>query len=119
MITTFIKEIETMKKSKLIASLSCLVLLLVAVNQGIAAEVKESAFKRAITLDSVQVAKIDINSADEQRLTELPGIGPATATKIFEYRKVNGPFKSVDDLLNVKGIGPKVLEKIRPFVSLT
>ena len=64
-------------------------------------------------------ASIDINTADTADLTSLPGIGEKTAEKINAYREANGPFKSVDELLNVRGIGPKVLEKIRPLVHVS
>ena len=108
-----------MKKINFVASFCCLILLLVNINQAIAAAGQESTQKPMVTQESLLAAKIDINNADEKMLTNLPGVGPTTASRIHEYRKVNGPFKSVDDLLKVKGIGPKVLDKIRPFVTIT
>ena len=62
-------------------------------------------------------AKININTADAVQLSSVPGIGPKTADAIMAYRNDNGKFKSVDDLLNIKGIGSKKLEKMRPFVE--
>lgn len=59
---------------------------------------------------------IDINSASSSQLQEVPGIGPATADKILQMRKSYGAFKSVDDLLSVRGIGPKRLEKMRKYL---
>ena len=59
---------------------------------------------------------IDINSASAVQLQEVPGIGPATADKILQMRKSYGSFKSVDDLLSVRGIGPKRLEKMRKYL---
>jgi len=61
---------------------------------------------------------VDINTADSAELQRLPGVGPATAQKIIDYRTQTGSFSSVDQLLEVKGIGPKKLEKLRPFVAL-
>ncbi len=61
--------------------------------------------------------KVDINKADAVMLTQIPGIGPKTADAIIAYRKDVGQFKSLEDLIEVKGIGPKKLEKIRPFLQ--
>ena len=47
-----------------------------------------------------------------------PGIGEAKAKAIIDYRNQFGPFKSLADLMNVKGIGPKMLEKMKPYVGL-
>ena len=48
----------------------------------------------------------------------MPGIGPVTAEKILQMRKAYGPFKSVDDLRAIKGIGPKRLEKMRKYLTV-
>lgn len=63
---------------------------------------------------------IDINSADAATLaSELKGVGEKRAEAIVQYRKEHGPFKSVDDLLNIKGIGPVMLEKNRSKLSIS
>jgi competence protein ComEA len=61
-------------------------------------------------------APLDLNRATEAELEELPGIGPATAAAIVAHRQANGPFGSVDALLDVRGIGPAKLEQLRPHV---
>ncbi len=61
--------------------------------------------------------KININTATVEELQTLPKVGPKTAEAIVKYRKEH-PFESVEDLLNVKGIGEKKLELIRPHVTV-
>lgn len=54
-----------------------------------------------------EARKVDINVATASELESLPGIGPALARRIIEHRKKNGPFKRIEDLMNVRGIGEK------------
>ncbi len=61
---------------------------------------------------------ININTADAALLEKLPYIGPKTARAIVEYRKEHGPFKTIEELDNVKRIGPKTIERIRPFIFI-
>ena len=62
-------------------------------------------------------ALLNINTATAEELQTLPNIGEATAQRIMDYRTQHGDFTSVDALQNVKGIGAKTLEKLRPFVD--
>lgn len=64
-------------------------------------------------------AAVNVNTASQAELEALNGIGPAKAKAILDYRQKNGPFKSVDDLKKVTGIGDKTLESIRKDVSLS
>ena len=61
---------------------------------------------------------VDINSATLSDLDALPGVGPSTAQAIIDYRIANGPYASVDDLLNVRGIGPSKLAAMRARVRV-
>ncbi|MFE7067597.1 helix-hairpin-helix domain-containing protein [Microbacterium sp. NPDC057658] len=61
---------------------------------------------------------VDLNTADQAALEELPGIGPALAERIVAWREDNGRFRTVDDLLAVPGIGEKVLEGLRDGVRV-
>jgi comEA protein len=61
---------------------------------------------------------ININTANSSDLQQVPGIGPSTAQKILDTRKSYGSFKTVDDLLAIKGIGPKKLEKMRKYLTV-
>ena len=62
-------------------------------------------------------AKIDINKANMQELHSLKGIGHTKATAIIEYRK-NHPFTKIGDIINVKGIGKKLFEKIKDEIKV-
>ena len=61
---------------------------------------------------------ININTADSPQLQLVPGIGPSTAAKILQMRKSYGAFKSVNDLMAIRGIGPKRLEKMRKYLTV-
>ena len=61
---------------------------------------------------------ININTASQTQLERLPRVGPSTAKKIIEYRREHGGFRTVDELLEIRGIGPKTMEQLRPFVTL-
>ncbi len=64
------------------------------------------------------IGMININTAGIAELDRLPGVGPVTAQKIIDYRKQIGRFTSVDQLIEVSGIGPKKMEQMRPYVTL-
>lgn len=62
--------------------------------------------------------KIDLNTATEAQLDTLPGVGPSTAAKIVSDRTENGPFRTVDDLMRVPGIGPAKLDALKDLVTV-
>ena len=63
-------------------------------------------------------AAISLNVADQATLETIPGVGPVTAQAIIQWRDAQGGFSSIDQLLEVDGIGPATLESIRPYVTL-
>ena len=63
--------------------------------------------------------KIDINRAEAWLLEALPGIGPARAQAIVDYRNENGPFKRIEDLLQVEGIGEGTFNKIKDYITVS
>lgn len=62
--------------------------------------------------------KVNLNAATVEQLTALPGVGPKLAARIVEHRQKSGAFKSVQELMNVKGIGEKNFEKIQGYLTL-
>ncbi|HEX9997603.1 MAG TPA: ComEA family DNA-binding protein [Abditibacterium sp.] len=71
-----------------------------------------------VSLEFLKKNPLDLNRANAAQLEVLPGVGPKMAERILTYRKENGGFKSVDDLDNVRGIGEKRMEKLRPLVRV-
>ena len=66
----------------------------------------------AALVTSVQLMAVNLNTASAQELQAIKGIGPSTAAKIIEYRK-NNPFDTIDEVMNVKGIGEKKFARIK------
>ena len=68
---------------------------------------------------AIAFAAININTATKDELVALPGIGPAKAQAIVDHRKAHGAFKTIEDLKDVKGIGAKRFEKLKPDLAVT
>lgn len=74
--------------------------------------------KPIVTAAQVSTEKININNATDKQLAAIKGIGMKKAKAITDYRQNNGDFVSIEQLLNVKGIGKGTLKKIQPFLTL-
>jgi competence protein ComEA len=70
------------------------------------------------TMTQAVVTKLDINKANAEQLSALPGVGIKKAGEIIKYRELNGNFKSIDELVNVKGIGMKMIAKMIDLVKV-
>jgi len=79
---------------------------------GISAGVASAAAK-------APTGKVNINTATASQLSELPGVGEKLAARIVEFRQKQGPFKSTQELMNVKGIGEKNLQKLQPYLTVS
>ena len=62
---------------------------------------------------------VNLNTANAAELEKLPGVGPAMAARILEYRQKNGSFKKIEERMNVKGIGEKTFLKLKPLITVT
>ena len=71
-----------------------------------------------LILTSTAQAAVNLNTATKEELDAVNGIGPVKAQAILEHRKKNGPFKSVNDLQNVKGFGEKSINKVRSKLTV-
>lgn len=83
---------------------------------GVQAQVAEASAQPS-TVSTVP-QQVDINTADLEALTALPGIGPVLAQRILDYRQENGAFTSLGELINVDGIGTKRLEAIWDYITI-
>ena len=62
--------------------------------------------------------KVNINAASVEQLAQLPGVGEKLAARIVEHRQKEGPFKSAQELMNVKGIGEKNFQKLQSYLTV-
>lgn len=81
---------------------------------GAAAAQSPAAARQAVAAEAV-----NLNTASVAQLETLPGIGPATAQRILEYRQKSGGFKKIEELMNIRGIGETSFLKIKPLVTVT
>ncbi len=91
-------------------------LVVLIVSPAIAQDNKGEALKSNETLASMQ--QVNINEADAGTLATLKGIGKDRALKIIEYREQNGPFQDPEDIIKVKGIGRKIFEQNKDFITI-
>jgi competence protein ComEA len=99
-----------------VLALTAVALLLAALpSPALAAQAKTSARSAAKPASS---AIVNLNTASAVELETLPGVGAKTAALIVEFRQKNGPFKKIEELMNVRGIGEKNFLKLKPQISV-
>jgi competence protein ComEA len=97
------------------------VFLAIAVLASAAPDVAAAAQQKSSARASAKPASgavVNINSASAGELEALPGIGAKTAARIIEYRQKNGPFKKIEELMNVRGVGEKNFLKLKPQIAV-
>jgi competence protein ComEA len=120
----FIEKGEQMKKMHLMIVMMLSLVLTLSVSTAFSATKDIPVTTPAVpaAVPAVPTAaitdKININTADEAALVKIKGVGKKKAEAIVAYRKDHGNFASVEDLRKIKGFGPKVFEKIKPFITI-
>jgi competence protein ComEA len=85
-------------------------------NPGVASAAQGASGGHAVV--KPEIVAININTASVKELDALPGIGAKTAALIVEYRQKNGPFKKIEELMNVRGVGEKSFLKLKPQLTV-
>ena len=73
----------------------------------------------ALAQKNPPAAPVDLNTATALQLQQLPGVGPAMANAIVQFRKKSGPFERIEDLLAIRGITTRRLAQLRPYLTLS
>ena len=80
--------------------------------------IAQRAMKPAVAATIVSTEVVNLNSATAAQIASLPGIGPKTADLVVQYRVKNGPFKKIEEIMNVRGVGEKSLLKIKDRLTV-
>ncbi len=100
-----------------LSALAVAVLLIALPSSAAFAQTKSGSSRSAAK--PVTTGIVNLNPASATELETLPGVGPRTAALIVEYRQKNGPFKKVEELMNVRGIGEKNFLKLKSHISIS
>ena len=100
---------------RIVLSLVAATALVAATGATLAAQAKTPA---AAAAKPASTTVVNINTASVTEFATLPGVGAKMAARIIEYRQKNGPFKKVEELMNVRGIGEKNFLKLKPQLAI-
>jgi competence protein ComEA len=103
-----------MNRSALVLAVALVIVLF-----GSAPADAQRATKPPAPTSAAPVTVVNLNSATAAQIATLPGIGPKTAQLVVEYRQKNGPFKKIEEVMNVKGVGEKSFLRIKDRLTVT
>ena len=103
-------------RHRLIPALALVAVVAASSVPALAAQEGKASTKSSKSAVSTQV--VNVNTASAAEFEALPGIGPKLAARIVDYRQKNGPFKKIEDLMNVQGLGEKNFLKLKPQLTL-
>lgn len=106
------------RTTMLLLSVFAIVIIVSLSGRPIVTHGERAPISRAHLIEPLPDLRIDPNAATEAELMLLPAIGPVLARNIIESREIDGPFLIAEDLDRVHRIGPKTIEKLRPFITL-
>jgi comEA protein len=112
-------EDHTMRVLLMLLAVAAMAVIPAAAAQQAKSPAPASKSSRASKAAPAPTSPINLNTATQAQLESLPGVGPKAAQRVIEYRKQNGNFKKVEDLMNVKGFGEKTFLKLKPMLTVS
>ena len=91
------------------------VLVLVAGMAAAPSHAEQASKSKAVASDEIRV---NLNTGSAAELIQLPGVGEKVAARVVAYRKENGPFQKIEEIMNVKGIGEKTFTRLQPYLFI-
>lgn len=105
-------------KKPLITYMSALIIFTALTATFMSWRSQNSILPMEAAMEDREIIKMDLNTVTTDQLQMIPGVGPTLSGRVIEYREINGPFQHVEDVLNIKGIGPVLLEEFLTYTTV-